>query len=275
MARRVSYGPLVAVAGLAIAGAALWHYRPRDPVPPADTPAALPAAPTTTAAVPDAAPPAVRFPIDDVQVPALDLPPPPPLDQSDAAFLDALSGALGTPAGDWLVREFVIPKLVATIDNVPRTRVMRNVYAAHALPGTLATAEADARLWLDEANYARYDGAVALFERVDLPRAVAVYRHFHPLFEQAYRDLGEPGRTFNDRLVDVVDHLLAAPDAGGPLELRRAADGSPRLQFVDPQLEGASIGHKAMWRMGPDHAARVKARLSALRALLAGQPPPA
>jgi len=187
-------------------------------------------------------------------VPALDLPPPPPLDQSDAAFLDALSGALGTPAGDWLVREFVIPKLVATVDNVPRTRVTRQVYALQPLPGALATADADSRLWLDEANHARYDGAVALFE-------------------QAYRDHGEPGRTFNDRLVDVIDHLIAAPDANGPLELCRAADGSPRLQFVDPQREGASIGHKAMWRIGPDHATRVKARLSVLRALLAGRPP--
>lgn len=269
MTRRFPWGPLLAVVALAMLGAGLWLYRPRDAAVPDATSMPAPVAPAAVA--PEAMPPpADRFPIEQVQAPALDLPPPPPLEDSDAAFLDALSGALGTPAGDWLVREFVIPKLVATIDNVPGTRVTRNVYALQPLPGALATAEADARLWLDEANYARYDAPVAMIERIDIERAVAVYRHFHPLFEQAYRDLGGPGRSFNDRLVDVIDHLLAAPDAGGPLELRRAADGSPRLQFVDPQRERASIGHKAMWRIGPDHAARIKARLHALRSRLAG-----
>lgn len=269
MARRIDYGPLVAIVVLAGAGAALWHYWPRDRAAPTATPATTAAAPAAATPAP-APPPAERFPIDQVTVPVLDLPPPPPLEDSDAAFLDALSGAIGTPAGDWLVREFVIPKLVATIDNLPGTRVTRQVYAVQPVAGSLALAEADGRLWLDESNYARYDTAVDLFERVDLARAVAVYRHFHPLFEQAYRDLGVPGRTFNDRLVDVIDHVLAAPDAGGPLELRRAADGSARLQFADPERERASLGHKAMWRMGPDHAARVKLRLQQLRAMLAG-----
>ena len=175
--------------------------------------------------------------------------------------------------GEWLVAEFVIPKLVATIDNVPNRKMMRNVYAARPLSGTPGVAEADGRLWLDEAGYARYDTAVALLERVDLRQAVGVYVRFHPLFQQAYRDIAPPGTTFNDRLVAVIDHLLAAPEVEGPVEVHRASDGSGRLRFADPRREGASVGHKAMWRIGPDHAARVKARLRELRAILAGQRP--
>ena len=38
-------------------------------------------------------------------------------------------------------------------------------------------------------------------------------------------------------------------------------------------MEAASVGHKAMWRLSPDQAQRVKARLRELRALVAGQRP--
>ena len=75
-------------------------------------------------------------------------------------------------------------------------------------------------------------------------------------------------------MVAVVDHLLATPEMEGPIELQRAS-GSGRLLFADPRREGASVGHKAMWRLGPDHAARVKARLRELRAILVGQTPAA
>ena len=273
MARRFQYGPLLAVVVLAGLGAAMWHYYPRRAIPESPTTATPDTAPTS-APVP-MTPPAVQFPIDQVQVPVEEATPLPALEDSDAAFLDALSTALGGPVGEWLVAEFVIPKLVATIDNVPNRKMMRNVYAARPLSGTPGVAEADGRLWLDEAGYARYDTAVALLERVDLRQAVGVYVRFHPLFQQAYRDIAPPGTTFNDRLVAVIDHLLVAPESDGPVEVRRATDGSGRLQYVDPAREGASVGHKAMWRIGPDHAARVKARLRELRAILAGQRPAA
>jgi hypothetical protein len=113
---------------------------------------------------------------------------------------------------------------------------------------------------------------VALFEAVDSRQLVSAYVRFYPLLQQAYRDLGVADRRFNDRLVEVIDHLLAAPSPDGPLELVRVPD-KPRWAFADPRLEAASIGHKAMIRLGPDQAARVKAKLRELRGLLAGQAP--
>ena len=46
-------------------------------------------------------------------------------------------------------------------------------------------------------------------------------------------------------------------------------------EFEDPQLEALSAGQKAMLRLGPDNARRVKAKLRALRAEIAtGAPKP-
>lgn len=269
MANRFQYGPWLAGAVLVASGAAVWFYYPRSaPQTTAPPPPAL-------ATAPEAAP-EVQHPIDQVPVlPAEPMEPLPALADSDAAALAALGALMGgADPASWLVSEFLVQRLVTTIDNLPRSSVTRQAYAARPIAGTLAVTEADGRLWLDTGNYARYDAAVALFESVDSRALVSAYVRFYPLFQQAWREVGAGGE-FNDRLVQVIDHLLAAPEVSGPIELQRAANGRPRLEFVDPRLEAASIGRKALVRIGPDHAARVKAKLSGLRELLAGQRPQA
>jgi hypothetical protein len=274
--RRFNLGPWIVLAALAAGGALVWFYYPRPQPVVASAPAPAPAPGVAAPAVDAPLQPQDTYPVEQIPVlPEAAQVPLPPLADSDGAFLDAASAAFGGDAGRWLVGEFVVPRLVATIDNLPRRTLTRPVYAARPLAGELGVAEADGKLWLDAGNSARYDAAVAAFEQVDARRAVSLYVQWYPLFEAAYRDLGEPGTTFNDRLVAVIDHLLAAPDVAGPIELRRADSGRPRLLFADPAREEASVGHKAMWRLGPDHAARVKAKLRELRALLAGQRPAA
>lgn len=268
MANRFQYGPWLAGAVLIASGAAVWFYYPRTaPAPePAPAPPPLATAPATGAE------PEVRHPIDQVPVlPSESAEPLPALADSDAAALSALGTLIGGDASAWLVSEFVVQRLVTTIDNLPRASVTRQAYAARPIAGTLAVSEADARLWLDTANYARYDAAVAVFEKTDSRALVSAYVRFYPLFQQAWREVGVG--EFNDRLVQVIDHLLAAPEVSGPVELQRPANGRPRLEFVDPRLESASVGHKALVRIGPDHAARVKAKLAELRGLLAAQRP--
>lgn len=269
MANRFQYGPWLAGAVLLASGAALWFYYPRSA--PTD---ALPAPPELATAPAEA--PEVRHPIDQVPVlPAEPAEPLPTLADSDAAALAALGALMGgADPSTWLVSEFVVQRLVTTIDNLPRSSITRQAYAAKPIAGMLAVAEADGKLWLDAGNYARYDAAVAVFEAADSRALVSAYVRFYPLFQQAWREVGAGGE-FNDRLVQVIDHLLVAPEIAGPIELQRPANGRPRLEFVDPRLESASVGHKALLRIGPDHAARVKTKLRELRGLLAGQRPQA
>jgi hypothetical protein len=275
MSQRFHYGPWLAAAFLAASGLVAWKYFPRGESPgPATT--AVPA--TGPAPVLDPAPtaPANAYPIDAVPVlpDAIDGPLP-ALDQSDAEAMAALAAAAGgADLNPFLRLEFLLPRLVATIDALPRSTVTRNVYAARPVAGTLGVATRDGGTWLEPGNEARYAAAVALFEAVDSRQLVSAYVRFYPLLQQAYRDLGVPDRQFNDRLVEVIDHLLAAPAPAGPIALVPVPD-KPRWAFADPALEGASVGHKAMIRLGPEQAARVKGKLRELRALLAGQRPAA
>lgn len=269
---RFNYGPWLAAAALGVAGLLAWHFYPRAPAPVAVVPPPTAAPAASAVAAPAAQEPA--FPISQVPVlpdavrEALPL-----LDQSDEAALALVAGWLGgaDPLA-FLQAQFLLPRLVATVDNLPRTTLTPQVYVAQPVAGELARSQADGRDWLDAGNFARYDVHVALFEALDARAVVSAYVHWYPLLQQAYRDLGVPDRQFNDRLVEVIDHLLAAPELAGPIALVPVPQ-RPRWAYADARLEQASVGHKALWRMGPDHAARVKAKLREFRALLAGQRP--
>ncbi|MGH6612302.1 MAG: DUF3014 domain-containing protein, partial [Burkholderiaceae bacterium] len=77
-----------------------------------------------------------------------------------------------------------------------------------------------------------------------------------------YQELGYPNGYFNDRLVQVIDHLLATPDVKAPVALVQ-----PKVlyRYADPQIEALSSGQKAMIRIGPDNAAILKAKLREIR----------
>ena len=88
-------------------------------------------------------------------------------------------------------------------------------------------------------------------KRSNSTKLVAAYRGLYPLFQRAYAELGYPDAYFNDRLVEVIDHLLGAAPATEPLRLVR-----PKIfyQFADPELESLSAGRRLLLRIGNDNA---------------------
>jgi hypothetical protein len=132
-------------------------------------------------------------------------------------------------------------------------------------PGETVTSNQGDTTTLGASNYARYAPFIHLVETMDPKTLASIYFHLYPLFQQAYEDLGYPGRFFNDRLVEVIDHLLAAPEPQGPIELVQ-----PKVfyQFADPKLEDLSAGQKLLIRMGPANERSLKEKLRAFRAEL-------
>ena len=73
---------------------------------------------------------------------------------------------------------------------------------------------------------------------------------------------------FNDRLVDVIDLLLATPTPEEPITLMR-----PKVlyEYSLEELEELSAGQKLLLRMGSEHAATIKEVLREFRAQIATQ----
>jgi hypothetical protein len=103
-----------------------------------------------------------------------------------------------------------------------------------------------------------------------MQQAVRLYYHFYPLFQTAFDDLGYQNAYFNDRLIELIEHLLQTPDVTGPIAL---VQPNVMYLYADPALEVLSPGQKTLIRMGPANEALLKARLRDLKTqLLAHQP---
>ncbi len=115
---------------------------------------------------------------------------------------------------------------------------------------------------LGAANFARYSPWIELVDSLDADATAALYRRLYPQFQAAYENLGNPDSYFNDRVIEVIDHLLSAPAAPATIALVRP---NVYYEFADPALEAQSAGRKLLLRMGPGNAARVKAKLTEIR----------
>lgn len=260
--------PVVLAVGVA---AALWFYwsQGRSPERPAERPAAETAEPPVTEEpgepdhpLPEPAPAATERPA---------LQPLPPLDESDEYFEMALTDLFGDALEEPLVDQRLIERLVATVDNLPRGELAERIKPLDTVPGQFdvkeqndSTAE-DPRYTIDPSNYERYDPLVAMVANTGAQDMAELYRRFYPLLQKAYADLGYPDAYFNDRVVEVIDHLLATPEVEGPVELVR-----PHVlyEYADPELEELSSGQKALIRIGSENAAVVKQKLREFREII-------
>lgn len=251
---------LAVVAVLAALGAATWYFWPRTPPPPPPA-AQAPAVP---------APAAPQGPRHPVETPVPDKPLP-PLAQSDPAINEALGRLVGAgPFAKFFNAEGVVRNIVATVDNLPREAYAQRLNPVKPIEGPFRTTGQEQTLAIAPANALRYSAFIKLVEGVDSNEAVQTYRRFYPLFQQAYVELGYPDGYFNDRLVQVIDHLLAAPEIEGPIALT-----TPHVmhEYASAELEERSSGQKAMIRIGRDNARRLKAKLNEIRPLLVASAP--
>jgi hypothetical protein len=244
---------------LAFIGAAAYigydYWQQHRGEPPVQSP------PPGSAATPAPAPPglataepAIRHPVPESTAPEKL----PALDQSDGEMRALLTDLVGAKSFQAMVNpQQLVRRIVATVDNLPRKTAPVQIRPIKPAPGQYVPSPANTR---------RYAGHVRAVESLDARALVQGYVAFYPLFQRAYAELGFPDRYFNDRVVEAIDDMLAAPDLTRPTELIQ-----PKVfyQYADPRLEARSAGQKFMMRLGPENAAKVKAKLREIRQELA------
>lgn len=247
------------------AAGALWYYWTQVSKPPAE-PVSVREPP---APEPEAMPGPVH-PVPEADAPRAERPqlvPLPPLGRSDEYFRLEVADLLGESIDEMLVESGLIERIVATIDNLPRSHVAERIRPVGQIGGLFRVNPGDGEdeFTIDSSNYDRYGPLVDVLTGADPQAAAEVYRRFYPLFQKAYVDLGYPQGYFNDRLVEVIDHLLATPESDDSVTLVR-----PHVlyQFADPDLEELSSGQKLLLRMGSENRSRVKAALREFRSVV-------
>lgn len=269
--RRPVMWALIVLAVVLVVGGAAWWLRsqvPASPPPPAaaapvlEPPSALPAptpAPAPVAEAPQPEPPAAPQPL----------------------AADGVRPALETLFGKKALASLLQPddflrRLVVTVDNLARPHAPAPYWPVRPTAGRFTVVERGGATLVSPDNADRYTPLVLLAERTDSKALVALYVRALPLLQQAYEEAGYPKQRFHTRLIAVIDHLLAAPQAPEliPVHLTEVKGDVPstrpwlRYEFADPDLEAASAGQKIMVRVGAVNERRLKAKLRELRAEL-------
>jgi hypothetical protein len=206
--------------------------------------------------------------------------PPPPLHESDAYVRDNLADAVGEAnAMQYFVAEGLATRAVATVDSLGSRQVPGNIRAVAGPdddfvaypdpnpPTVIRNEQGDpmTQYLSDPANHDRYRVYVEMIEAIDAEQFAELYRRNEPLLEQAWRELGYTDVGFDQRLAEVIDELLATPEAEEPYRLVKP---EAVYQFANEELESLSAGQKILLRMGSENAARVKSKLSEFRQVL-------
>ena len=267
--KRQHLASIVVLIVVAVGALSFWWLRGRSAAPesaaPAVAAASAPAAPPVVAAAPSA--PAVLHPIEAVQ--GVGGPP-------DAAAM--LADLFGKKAVDalFLTDDFAL-HLAATVDNLGRPTASPRLWPVRPTGGRFTVETRAGATVIGADNGLRYDPLLIAFESADLRRVAQAYKRLYPQLQKEYENLGYPDRYFNDRLVEVIDSMLATPDPAAPLELRlpntegASAPARPWLlyEFADPEMAARPAGQKLLLRMGPVNERRMKARLAEFRKLVA------
>jgi hypothetical protein len=241
----------------AVIAAGGWYWYAGRAHPAAESPPVRPAAPQPAA---NTEPP-ISHPIPGEAAGSAALP---ALNDSDPVMRDSLVGVFGRgPVEQFLVPQSIVRHIVVTVDNLPRRKVAVELRPVKPTGGQAVVSGQADMTTLSEANFDRYAAITRVVRGTDVKALAVVYERLYPLFQHAYEDLGYPGKYFNDRLVEVIDHLLQTPEVPAPIPLLQ-----PKVfwEYGDPTLENRSAGQKLLIRMGPQNARIIKAKLREFRA---------
>lgn len=274
VARRRAALMAAALALLALGAGGFYGWQQRStPASAAALPTPSPAAAVVPAgAAATATEPVIQHPID---TPSATAPLP---SNADAAMKLALIDLLGAkPVAAMLQSDGFARRVVATVDNLGRTHAAPLLWPVTPTAGRFTVQRSGEVEQIAAANASRYEPFVAFAASVDTARAASFYKTHYAQFQAAYRELGYPRAYFNDRVVEVIDQLLATPEPAGPVAVRLTEVKGPiasdrpwlRYEFVDPKLEALPAGSRMLVRMGNDNARRLKAQLQAFRAQIA------
>lgn len=208
-----------------------------------------------------------QLPVDNFSEPL------PSLNDSDQSIINLVGRVLSKDYFSSQLRmEAVILRFVVTVDNLTKKKLAKKYRLVKESKGKfltsidLATKDSiDEQYYIDENNYQRYAGFMKLISGIEADKLIAVYIYYYPLIQEAYDSLGYSGRYFNDRFVDVIDHLLETPRTRRRHALERS---TVTYKYINAKLEARSAGQKIIMRIGPENERVLRRKLQQLRAAL-------
>ncbi|TVL22444.1 hypothetical protein AYI92_04095 [Shewanella xiamenensis] len=191
----------------------------------------------------------------------------PNLPESDTfVHQKALALISNNVVGSSLVNQDIIRQFVVFVDNLAQGELTRKVSPIKGPEKLFTVSEITNKVYLNPESYHRYDAYATVIANMDEQSLMHTYKQLTPLFDEAFAELGYSNAKFNDRMLQAIKVMLAAPIIEEPIELSSI---SVNYRFVDPNLEALPSAQKLLVRMGPENTRKVKASLRKMESQLA------
>ena len=181
------------------------------------------------------------------------------LNSSDEPVRELLTDCSSHPEFNrWLKAKGLIRRGVAIIDNIADGVNPSAHLGFLAPPGEFKVIKRNGNIYLDPQSYIRYQPVVMAFVSIQTEKAVEYYRLLRPVIEEAYKELGYPGKRFPEVLDLALEVLLETPVIEGDILLEEKVR---TYAFANPRLETLTDAQKLLLRMGPENTRKVKDKL--------------
>lgn len=169
------------------------------------------------------------------------------------AVLSARPELAALLASDDLVRRFVV-----SVESIARGGSPARQVQAVAPRGRFDVQRTDEGYVIAPGSYQRYDGLVRMVADLEPQDLARIYGRLKPRLEEAHAELGVSA-SLDDTMASALAHLLETPTL--PARARVQPGKGTNYVYADPAIEGLSAAQRQLLRLGPERAARVKARL--------------
>jgi hypothetical protein len=184
----------------------------------------------------------------------------PNLNDSDE-FVFAGLGALQNGAAliSVLADEQLIRSIVVFVHNISRDQFPQTGLPYKRMRQEMPVRNIDENLYvMDPRAHQRFNQIIDTFVAVDTAQAMILYRTLHPLFQQAYTEIGYRNVNFDDTLRSAINVVLRSANIEGPYQLVKP---SQMYLYADADIENLAEMQKQLIRIGPDNSVKLKAKL--------------
>jgi hypothetical protein len=190
----------------------------------------------------------------------------PALAESDD-FLEkkTLAIANGMKIEPLILKKNMARQFVVFIDNLAQGEVIRKASPLKGPDRNFSVSEVTNKIFIDPDSFHRYDIYANFIAGLNEQELVSTYKELKPLLKEAFDELGYSNISLDERMLQAMKVVLAAPVIEDPIELTSV---TVNYHFADLNLEALPNAQKFMIRMGPENTKKIKEAVSKLQALL-------
>jgi len=185
------------------------------------------------------------------------------LNDSDVPVRELMKDFSTHPEFDkWLMSDNLLRRFVASVDNIANGESPRANVEFLKPPGRFDVVEKGDQVIINPRSYIRYQAIPMVLASLETEVLVGIYKKLIPVLEEAYQELGYPGKHFRQPLARALDQLIATPVVEGDVILEEKVSS---YAFADPKLEALSEAQKHLLRMGPQNTRALIRKLKEIR----------